>query len=117
MGLILTSMALGLAAASLGMMVASLARSKSQAQWIGLLLVFLLGGLGGCIQVELKPLYRAQGLIGFISRMTPQAHALESFRRLMIEGYGLVDVLPQIAILLGMAALFFAIAIWRFKFE
>lgn len=116
-GLILTSMALGLAAASLGMMIASLARSKSQAQWVGLLLIFLLGGLGGCIQIELKPLYRAQGFIGFLSRLTPQAHALESFRRLMIEGYGLVDVLPQIAILLGMAALFFAIAIWRFRFE
>ena len=35
----------------------------------------------------------------------------------MLEGGGLVDVLPEAGILAGMAALFFAVALWRFKFE
>jgi hypothetical protein len=55
--------------------------------------------------------------MGIVSRMTPHAHALEGYWLLMNEGAGVVDVLPQIAILVGMAAIFFVIAVWRFRFD
>lgn len=116
LGLLLVTLALGLAASSLGMMLAALARSAKQADNVGVLLVFVLGGLGGCFMLGLKPLFRFDGPIGVISNLTPHAHALEAYWRLMIEGGGVVDVLPQIAVLLVMSLVFLLIAVWRFKF-
>lgn len=117
LGLLLVGLALGFAATSLGMMIASVARSRNQSQSIGVLLVFALGAVGGCFMLGLEPIFRMEGALGFFSRLTPQAHALEAFRRLLVEGGYLVDVLPQLGILTGMGALFFAIAVWRFRFE
>jgi len=117
LGLLLVGLVLGFAATSLGMMIASIARSRDQAQSIGVLLVFALGAVGGCFMLGLEPIFRMDGALGFFSRLTPQAQALEAFRRLLVEGGSLVNVLPQIAILTGMGVLFFAIAVWRFRFE
>jgi ABC-2 type transport system permease protein len=72
---------------------------------------------GGCIQVGSRPLFRASGLLGTISRLTPHAHALEGYMRLLAEDAGLMQVLPQVGILLAMAGVFYGVAIWRFKFE
>jgi ABC-2 type transport system permease protein len=117
LGLLLVGLALGFAATSLGMMIAAVARSRNQSQSIGVLLVFVLGALGGCFMLGLEPIFRMEGPLGFVSRLTPQAHALEAFRRLLVEGYSLVGVLPQIGILTAMGTFFFAIAVWRFRFE
>lgn len=117
LGLLLLTMALAAATVSLGMVVAALARSHRQADSVGMIMGFLLGGLGGSIQVGLVPLYRSEGLLGVVSRLTPNAHALEGYRRLMVEGAAAAQVLPQVAVLLGMAAVFFVFALWRFRFE
>jgi hypothetical protein len=97
-------------------MLAGLARSRSQANSLGLMVVFGVGVLGGCFPLGPVLLSRTEGILGIISKLTPQAHALEGYRVLLVEGGGVMDVLPQIAILLGMGILFFLIARWRFKF-
>ena len=117
LGLLLVALAIGFAATSLGMMIAAIARSRNQSQSIGVLLVFVLGAIGGCFMLGLEPIFRMEGTLGFVSRLTPQAHALEAFRRLLVEGAYLVNVLPQLGILTGMGILFFTIAVWRFRFE
>jgi len=35
----------------------------------------------------------------------------------MIRGMGAADVLPEVGVLMGFAAVFFAVALWRFRFE
>jgi ABC-2 type transport system permease protein len=116
--LFLVTAALGLAATALGMMIAALARSRDQAGSLALILIFVLAGIGGCIALSTShPIYRMEGPIGFISRLTPHAHALEGYQRLMNEGAGLLDILPQVAILFGMTLIFFVVAMWRFRFE
>jgi ABC-type transport system involved in multi-copper enzyme maturation permease subunit len=35
----------------------------------------------------------------------------------VLEGAGVVDVLPNILILLGFGVAFFLIGVWRFKYE
>lgn len=117
-GLVVVSIAMGLAATSMGMMIASLARSDKQADSIGTLQGFVLGALGGCIMLGSPvPLYNQGGTIQTISRLTPHAHALIAFGKLINQNMGLVDVLPQVGILLGFTLLFFGIATWRFRFE
>jgi hypothetical protein len=52
-----------------------------------------------------------------LSRLTPHAHAIEGYIKLLGEGAGVVAILPQMAVLAGMGALLFTVAMWRFRFE
>jgi hypothetical protein len=77
----------------------------------------------GVIHVGLRqvddtfPQYRRADLLGQISRLTPHAHGLEAYRRLLVEGGGVVDILPQVGVLLLMSAVLLLVARWRFRFE
>ncbi len=117
-GLLAVTLAMGLASTGLGMVVAALARTDRQADSIGILLGFVLGALGGCFVIGSPvPLYKSGGLIETIARLTPQAHALEGFDKLLNQGAGLASVLPQVGILCLFAFVFFLVAVWRFKYE
>jgi ABC-2 type transport system permease protein len=116
-GLLLLTIAMGLAATGLGMMIAAISKTDRQADTTGTLLGFVLAGLGGSISFGVVPLYKGGGTMETISKLTPHAHALNGYDMLMIGGKGLVDVLPEIGILLGFALVFMLIASWRFRFE
>jgi ABC-2 type transport system permease protein len=117
-GLLLVTLATGLAATGIGMLVAALSRSEQQANSIGMVLGFLLAGLGGCFIIgSLVPLYRSGGVMETISRFTPQAHALEAYQMLLNEGAGVLQVMPSILILLGFAVVSLLIAAWRLKLD
>jgi ABC-2 type transport system permease protein len=112
LGLVVLTLALALSATSLGMLVAALARTRSQADNIGVVLALVMAAVGGSIMPIAKG-----GTLYWVSRFTPHAHALEGYNELMLYEGGLADVLPQVGLLIGVAALFFLIAIRRFKFE
>jgi ABC-2 type transport system permease protein len=103
-------------ATALGIMVAALAKTSQQADSIGTLMSFVLGGIGGCIGAR-APFVRSGGFLGVLSSLTPHGHAVEAYYRLMAENGTFGDVLPQMGILLAMGIVFFLIAVWRFKFE
>jgi ABC-2 type transport system permease protein len=104
-------------ATALGMMVAALVKTEKQASNIGLLMAFVLAGLGGAMAMTPTPLSRTAGLMGTISKFIPHSYAVEGYYRIMAENAGFIHILPQVGILLGMGVLFFVIALWRFKFE
>lgn len=116
-GLVLLTIILGLVASSLGMLVASFSRSAKQADSVGTILGFVLAGLGGAIAIGQFPLTRSSGPMAVVAQLTPHSHAIEAFYRLLAEKGSLVDILPQLGILLGMSLLFGAIAARRFRFE
>jgi ABC-2 type transport system permease protein len=112
LGLVLVTLALALAATSLGMLVATVARSRGQAMTISTILGIVLAVLGGVmtgVPTQGSALY-------WPSRLTPHAHAITAYFKLM-AGAGVVDILPQLGLLVGVGVLFFLIAMWRFKFE
>ncbi len=115
--LVLLTLALALAATAMGMLVAALSKTPQQADNIGTVLGFVLGGIGGCIAVTPTPLTRSEGFMGVLSKLTPHAHAVEGYYRLMGENATFVQVLPEIGILTAIGSVFFVIAVWRFKFE
>ena len=116
-GLVILTLATGLVSTSFGLLLASFCRTSKQADTLGTLAGFVLGGLGGAVAVTPDPLWRTPGVMGLISNLTPHAHALDGFYRLMAEKQSLTQVLPQVGILLLFAAVFFAVAVRRFKFE
>ena len=55
----------------------------------------------------------AQGL----SQVSPLTHLVEAARRIMIDGARVLDVLPELLLLLGLALAFLALAAWLFRWE
>jgi ABC-2 type transport system permease protein len=114
-GLILVTFALSLASTSLGLLLASVTKNGKQAGSFGLVLGFVLGGLGGTL-IQFR-VYEAGGFLGFLGRLTPHAHAVEGYFRLIQAGLGAVDVLPQALALFGFALIFFLASTRFLKFE
>jgi ABC-type multidrug transport system permease subunit len=98
------------------MLVAAFARTSSQADNVGMILAFVMAGIGGAFPLW-PPIFRSGGFIGTLSKFTPHAHALEGYYSVMAENAGLAQILPQLGFLWLMGLVFFLIAVWRFKFE
>jgi len=49
--------------------------------------------------------------------ITPHAWALDAYQDVLVRGYGLLHVLPEVAALLGFSVVFFGIALWRFRWD
>jgi len=119
------TLALALAATSIGMLVGSLARTSKQAETFGMLLGFVLMFASGFISafslevtgtnVDIQ--IPSEGFSYYLSQLTPHAHAANGYMKLILFGAGFVDIVPNILALLGFAAIFLAVAIWRFKFD
>jgi len=126
LALLALTLALALAATGLGMLVGSLAQTSKQAGSIGMLLGFVLfiaAGLtpatagfditGGVVEIS-RP---SEGFTFYLSQITPHAHAFDGFLKLIIHGAGFMDILPNIAVLLGFGVVFLLVAMWRFRFD
>lgn len=117
-GLVMLTLAVAFVATSLGLLVAAFARNAEQANNVGFILAFVMGGLGGSIPLGSATLAsRAGGARQAIAAVLPNGYAVEGFYRLMAENGDVQRILPQFGILLGMGVLAFLIAVWRFKFE
>ncbi len=100
-----------LVAGGASMIVGSVASNPSQAGAIGPAVGILLALLGGAmVPLELFP-----PVMQSVARLTPHAWAMDGLAQVGIAGVGVGDVLPQLIVLLGFAAVLFSIAILRFR--
>jgi ABC-2 type transport system permease protein len=123
--LLILTMVLALVATSLGMLVGTLARTSKQAGSIGMLLGFVLFFAAGFINafslkitgtmVEIG--LPTEGFSYYLSQLTPHAHAVDGYLKLILFGDGFLDIVPNILTLLSFAGVFFVVAMWRFKFD
>ncbi|NIA24264.1 MAG: ABC transporter permease [Gammaproteobacteria bacterium] len=100
-----------LVGAGAAMLVGSLFRNDAQAGGIGVLLGLGLGALGGCM-VPLQVFQMFSPGLFTVAHITPHAWALEAFIEMVLRGGGLVDILPELAILGGYAVVLLALASW-----
>ncbi len=117
LALVVLTVIVAAVATSMGLLMATIAKSVSQADSMGTMASFVLAAIGGAIPVAPLLLTRAEGFISILTRFTPHAHAIEAYYSIMAENAGLVDILPEIGFLVGMGVIYFVIAVWRFKFE
>jgi ABC-2 type transport system permease protein len=120
LGLVVLTLALGLTSTSLGLLLGTVVRSGKQAGTVGMVVGFLIyfasGYVGGTVSstgLEVN----LEGFRLYLSQLTPYSHAMDGYVRLILGGAGLVDILPNILALLGVAAVFFLVGLWRFKYE
>lgn len=99
--------------AALGLLIGTAARSEEQARIFSLVPMFILAGLGG-VWVPLELTGETFQMVGHLS---PLAWAMDGFKNITIRGLGIESVWIPCAALLGYGALFFGLAIWRFRRE
>jgi ABC-2 type transport system permease protein len=116
LGLLVVSVALGLAVATLGLLTGVISRTGRQADTLGTLIAFVLPFISGIFPMNgTEPAYLAGGAVGTIARFIPHMHAAEGYR-LVMTGDGTIEtVMVQVVILLGFAAIFFALASRRLR--
>ena len=111
--LALVLVASALAGAALGTALGTFVKTEGQAQSLSIMLGMLMALLGGCwYPLELFP-----PAINTASLILPTRWAMQGMLDLVLRGQGLSAVLPEVGVLLGFAALFFTIGVFRFRFE
>jgi ABC-2 type transport system permease protein len=113
LGVALVSILTALCACALGIIIAAIARTESQIGGMGMLVLWGMGLLGGCI----APAFLLDRYLGPLPKIVPQYWANRAFDDLLIRGLGLHDVALELAVLLGFSIFFFVIGLWRFDFE
>lgn len=113
LGLVLIAMAFSLAATALTFAVATRLRTQGQASQLTTMLALSLAALGGAWW----PLEIVPDFMKVVGHFSPIAWAMDGFQDLIFFGGGLVDILPEVAILLAISAGLFAIGVMGFKYE
>jgi ABC-2 type transport system permease protein len=116
-GLIVLTLVTAGVSTAFGLMLATLVKSKKQADDMGTLLGFVLGFAGGAIPIAQLQMARLEGPIGTLSRIVPHTNAIEAYYKLIAENGTFVDILPEIGILMAMILVFLLIATRRLKFR
>ena len=106
-------LATALFAASLGMLIATLAKNEEQVIVLTLLPMFVLSALGGAwMALELMPASMQK-----IGHFSPVAWIMDGFKGILIRGWGLNEVLLPAGVLLLFAAACLGFSVWKFRFE
>lgn len=112
-GLAVILIASALAAAAIGTAMGTFVKSAGQANGLSIMAGMVMALMGGCwYPLELFP-----PAVQAAVHALPTTWAMQGMLDLVLRGRGLVDVLPEAGVLLGFAALFFAIGVWRFRYE
>jgi ABC-2 type transport system permease protein len=98
---------------ALAFAVSTFLKTELQANSISLLLALTLAPLGGAWW----PLDIVPDFMRIIGHISPVAWATDSFRALIFENGTLLTVLPNIGVLVVMTVVFFAVAVWRFRYD
>ncbi len=108
---ILLSLLMAVASAAFGVMLASFVRNVRTASAAGVLTSLVLAPIGG----SWWPLFITPPFMQSLARLTPHGWANGGLNKLMLFGAEFADVLPEMAALAAFAAVFLAVALWRFR--
>lgn len=106
-------LASALAAAAFGTTLGTFIKTEGQAGGLSTMFGMVFALMGGCwYPLELFP-----PAIQNIVKILPTTWAMQGMLDLVLRGGGLQDILPEAAVLLGFAAIFFSVGVWRFRYE
>lgn len=102
-----------LATGAVGLLVGALAKTSDQAVIFSLVPMFVFAGFGGAW----LPLEYTSAAVQSIGKFTPVYWTMQGFQDVLLRGAGIGDVWPAALALIGFTAVFFVLAVWRFRFE
>jgi ABC-2 type transport system permease protein len=110
---LLVALTTALWVAALGLLIGALAKTSEQVVVFSMVPMFVLAGLGGAM----VPLAYTGEAFQTIGHLLPSAWTMDGLQNIVVRGLGLESVLLPAGILVAYAALFFMLAVWRFRFE
>lgn len=113
LGTLLMAMALALWVSSLGLLIGAMAKGEEQVVILSLVAMFVFSALGGAW----FPLEIAGQTFASVGRVLPTAWAMRGFQDIVVRGMGCAATICPAGLLLLYSALFFGLAVWRFRFE
>ncbi len=111
--LVLVIVAFAVAMLGFGMLITALSRTSLQLNTFANLGAMVFAMLGGA----LVPITLLPDWVQTVARFTPTYWAMEGFLGVILEGDGLSDVIPEVAVLTVFVALFFGLAALKFRVE
>lgn len=106
-------LASALAAAAFGTTMGTFIKTEGQANGLSIMFGMVFAMMGGCwYPLELFP-PAVQNAV----KVLPTTWAMQGMLDLVLRGGGLRDILPEAGVLLGFAAIFFSVGVWRFRYE
>ena len=108
---VLLSLLMVVASAAFGVMLASFVGNVRTASAAGVLTSLVLAPIGG----SWWPLFITPPFMQSLARLTPHGWANGGLNKLMLFGAEFTDVGPEMAALAAFAAVFLAVALWRFR--
>jgi ABC-2 type transport system permease protein len=103
--------AFALVASGAAMLLATVVANEHQLSALGPALGMIFGLLGGTmVPIEVFP-----DVMRTLSHVTPHAWAMDAFHRLLLDGGGIGQVLPEVGVLFGFAAVLLTLAVFRFR--
>lgn len=113
LALFVVLLASALAAAAFGTTMGTFIKTEGQASGLSVMFGMVFAMMGGCwYPLELFP-PAVQNAV----RVLPTTWAMQGMLDLLLRGGGLQEILPEAGVLLGFAALFFSVGVWRFRYE
>ena len=113
LGLVLVTLAMALCSTSLGIFIAALAKTESQAGGISSMVLFLAAFLAG----SFVPLFLFPEALANMARVVPHYWANQALYGLIFRGLTLAEIWSNILALLVFSLIFFGVGLWRFKFD
>jgi len=103
----------GFTTTALGIMIAALASTTSQANALGTILVMAMSALGGAWwPIEIVPATMQKFALTF-----PTGWAMRGFQDIITRGLALNDILLEAGVLACFGLVFLGVGIWRFRYE
>jgi ABC-2 type transport system permease protein len=113
LALVLLSVMVALCSTSLGLLIASITRTEAQISSISMVALWVMGAVSGAF----VPTFFLGDFLGTVGKITPQYWAVSAYTALFVRGQTLANIGTELAILAAFTLVFFAIGLWRFKFE
>lgn len=111
-GLALVGAAVAMAATSMSILMATFVKTESQLSGVSLLVVLAMSSLGG----SWWPLEIVPDFMRTLAHLiTINAWAMDGFKDILWYGRGVVDVLPEVAVLVLISLVAFGVGLARFK--
>jgi ABC-2 type transport system permease protein len=106
-------LASAMAAAAFGTTMGTFIKTEGQASGLSIMFGMVFAMMGGCwYPLELFP-PAVQNAV----KILPTTWAMQGLLDLVLRGGDLLDILPEVGVLLGFAAIFFSVGVWRFRYE
>jgi ABC-2 type transport system permease protein len=113
LALAVVSLLVALTSTSLGVFIAALARTQGQISGVASIVLWVAGAVAGAF----IPQFALGDFLTAIGQFTPHYWAISAYTDVMVRSKGVAEVGTQLGILAVFTVAFFAIGVWRFRFD